>query len=165
MSDRTERHICPHCGQRNRDYRDPVCNAGKQEYDRLVEAAAEALITGSEIPQIWGNIFAWAYYWGQEKTFPRLEKELKELQDVAAKRKEEIRSQAVADVANRLRSLEGKISTEVRERAVAKITCAAEFSEESIKKAHGQRLGLENLRQHLQWLKSRIDSDQKRKIA
>lgn len=165
QSERFEMHICPHCGQRNRVQSRAVCAKGEKDFDKMVEDAATALLAGTEIPQTWNDIFAWAYHVGKMEVFPRLEKELEELKADAAKKRVEILRQAIADVANRLRGKEGSIPVVVRARAIEQVVKAAEFNEKTLKMAHGRGLGLEDLRRHLQWLQAQMGSNQKRQTA
>lgn len=158
-------HICPHCGQRNKVEGRAVCQAGEEQYEKILDDAATALLDGAEMPQVWDNIFVWAFHIGKTEIFPKLEKELEALKAEAAKRKEEIRRQVIADIANRMRGKEGSIPAAVREKAVEKAVADAEYNDEAIKRAHGRGLGLEDLRKHLLWLQTQIGSSQKRQTA
>lgn len=164
-NERSENHVCPHCGQRNRPYGQPVCPAGEEQYRKMVKDAAAALLRGAEVPQTWDNVFAWAYYLGTEETLPRLVKEFGELKAAAAKRKTDIRNEVVAKVASRMRGHEGSIPAEVRDTAIDMAIAGAEYEDEAIKRAHGRGLGLDDLKRHLQWLRSQMGDSGQRQTA
>lgn len=165
-NDRFEMHVCPHCGQRNRVQGRAVCAEGERVRDEMVENAAKALLAGSEMgPQMWSDVFAWAHHVGQHEVLPRLEKELEALKTLATKRRGEIRRQSEVFVANRMHGKEGSVPAAVRDRAIEQIVRESEFEDETLKRAHGRGLGLEDLKKHLQWLEAQMGSDQRRQTA